>query len=418
MNIDLTFEYIALSIALGAIFGLENEYRMQKGVKIFMGLRTSIFIALLGDIFAIFYEILNSSAIIIAGFAVMIAFSSAIYFEKSAKTKNPGATTYISSMVLFLSGMLVGLGYYQYSIVIVILITAISFYKREFLYFVNSIKKSEMIAAINLLIISFVILPLLPNTYMGPYGFFNPFQFWLLVALVGTVFFLQYAILRISKSGLLVSTFIGSLITGTTITFALISLGNKFKKLGKAVVYNVIVVANIPMVLIQALLIIYIVTLSSKIVYYMLPVTAVSVISLMAIYVIGKKDINKKAERPNSPFPLVKTLEFAAVFFVVLSVSRIVAVVAPNLLVVDMFLSALANIVGAAFALGTLFLGHEISASYTAMLLGISVFAAIIEKGFIGLIAKDKSTRKGIFGYSMIVGLALLITLFVQYHGI
>ncbi len=418
MNIDLTFEYIALSIALGAIFGLENEYRMQKGVKIFMGLRTSIFIALLGDIFAIFYEILNSSAIIIAGFAVMIAFSSAIYFEKSAKTKNPGATTYISSMVLFLSGMIVGLGYYQYSIVIVILITAISFYKREFLYFVNSIKKSEMIAAINLLIISFVILPLLPNTYMGPYGFFNPFQFWLLVALVGTVFFLQYAILRISKSGLLVSTFIGSLITGTTITFALISLGNKFKKLGKAVVYNVIVVANIPMVLIQALLIIYIVTLSSKIVYYMLPVTAVSVISLMAIYVIGKKDINKKAERPNSPFPLVKTLEFAAVFFVVLSVSRIVAVVAPNLLVVDMFLSALANIVGAAFALGTLFLGHEISASYTAMLLGISVFAAIIEKGFIGLIAKDKSTRKGIFGYSMVVGLLLLITMFLQYHGI
>lgn len=418
MNLDLTFEYIVLSIALGAIFGLENEYRMQKGVKIFMGFRTSIFIALLGNLFALFYEVFNSSTIIIAGFAVMIAFSSAIYFEKSAKTKDPGATTYISSMILFLSGMLVGIGYYQYAIVIVILITAISFYKREFLYFINSIKKSEMIAAINLLIISFVILPLLPNTYMGPYNFFNPFQFWLLVALVGTVFFIQYMILRISKSGLLISTVIGSLITGTTITFALISLGNRFKKLGKAVVYNVIVAANIPMVLIQALLIIYIVTLSDKIVYYMLPITAVSVISLLAIYLIGKKEINKKAERPDNPFPLIKTLEFAAVFFLVLSISRIVAVVAPNLLIVDMFLSALANIVGAAFALGTLFLGHEISASYTAMLLGISVFAAIIEKGFIGLIAKDKSTRRGIFGYSMVVGLLLLITMFLQYHGI
>ena len=418
MNLDLTFEYIVLSIALGAIFGLENEYRMQKGVRIFMGFRTSIFIALLGNLFALFYEVFNSSTIIIAGFAVMIAFSSAIYFEKSAKTKDPGATTYISSMILLLSGMLVGIGYYQYAIVIVILITAISFYKREFLYFINSIKKSEMIAAINLLIISFVILPLLPNTYMGPYNFFNPFQFWLLVALVGTVFFIQYMILRISKSGLLISTVIGSLITGTTITFALISLGNRFKKLGKAVVYNVIVAANIPMVLIQALLIIYIVTLSDKIVYYMLPITAVSVISLLAIYLIGKKEINKKAERPDNPFPLVKTLEFAAVFFLVLSISRIVAVVAPNLLIVDMFLSALANIVGAAFALGTLFLGHEISASYTAMLLGISVFAAIIEKGFIGLIAKDKSTRRGIFGYSMVVGLLLLITMFLQYHGI
>ncbi len=139
---------------------------------------------------------------------------------------------------------------------------------------------------------------------------------------------------------------------------------------------------------------------------------------MLAIYLIGKKEINKKAERPDNPFPLVKTLEFAAVFFLVLSISRIVAVVAPNLLIVDMFLSALANIVGAAFALGTLFLGHEISASYTAMLLGISVFAAIIEKGFIGLIAKDKSTRRGIFGYSMVAGLLLLITMFLQYHGI
>ena len=418
MNIDPTFEYIVLSIALGAVFGLENEYRMQQGVKIFMGFRTSIFLALFGDIFAIFYNIFGYAPILIAGFSAMLIFSTAIYVEKNVKTKNPGATTYISSMILFLSGMLVGLGYYQYAIVIVILITAISFYKREFLYFIKSIKKSEIIATINLLIIAFVVLPLLPNTYMGPYNFFNPSQFWLLVSLVGTVFFLQYVILRISKSGLLASTVIGSLITGTTITFALISLGNRFKKIGKAVVYNIVVAANIPMVLIQALLIIYLVTFSSKIVYYMLPVVSISMISLLLLYMKGRKEINLKTEKPDNPFPIVKTLEFAAVFFVVLSVSRIVGTIAPNLLIVDMFLAALANIVGASFALGTLYLGHQISASYTAMLLGISIFAAIIEKGFIGLVAKDKNTRKMIFGYSMIVGAALLVTIFIQFHGI
>ncbi len=418
MNVDVTFEYIILAVALGAIYGLENEYRMQKGSRIFLGFRTSIFIALFGAIFSLFYRVLKYPPIIIAGFAAMLVLSTALYLEKSNKTKNPGATTFVSSMILFSSGMLVGLGYYEYAIVIVILITAISFYKREFLYFIKSIERSEMIAAINLLIISFVILPLLPNQYMGPYNFFNPFQFWLLVALVGSVFFLQYAILKVSKSGLLISTIIGSLITGTTITFALISLGNKFKKLGKAVTYNIVVAANMPMILIQALLVIYVFTLSSKILYYMIPVTSVSIISLLVIYLIGRKDMNTKAEKSNNPFPLIKTLEFAAVFFVVLSVSRIIAAVAPNLLVVDMFFSALANIVGAAFALGTLFLGHQISASYTAMLLGIAIFAAIIEKGFIGLISKDKNTRRGVFGYSMLAGLLVLVTLVVQYHGI
>lgn len=418
MNIDIVFEYIALSIALGAVFGLENEYRMQKGAKIFLGFRTSIFITLLGTLFGVFYSLFNYMPILVAGFATMLVFTTAIYIEKNQITKNPGATTYISSMILFLSGMLVGLGYYDYAIIIVILITAISFYKREFLYFINSIRKSEMIAALNLLIIAFVILPLLPNKYMGPYDFFNPFQFWLLVALVGSVFFLQYAILRISKSGLLLSTAIGALITGTTITFVLISLGNKFKNIGKAVAYNIVVTANIPMVLIQALLIIYILTFSSKIVYYMTPIVLVSIISLLLVYIKGRKYMSIKSERPKTPFPLVKTLEFAVVFFIVLSVSRIVGAVAPNLLVVDMFLAALANIVGAAFALGTLYVNHQISASYTAMLLGISIFAAVIEKGFIGLISKNKETRRLVFGYSMTVGLALLVTLFIQYHGI
>ncbi len=418
MNIDTTLGYVILAAALGAVYGLENEYRMQQGAKIFLGFRTSIFIALLGDMFGLFYGIFGSTAILISGFAAMLVLSSAMYIEKSANTHNPGATTYVSSMILFMSGLLVGLGYYEYAIVIAILITSISFYKREFLYFITSIKKSEMIAAINLLVISFVILPLLPNSYMGPYSFFNPFQFWLIVALVGTVFFLQYTMLRLFKSGLLASTVIGSLITGTMITFALVSLGNRFKNIGKAVVYNAVVAANVPMILIQALLVIYLSTLSTDILYYMIPVTSVSMISLLVIYIIGRKDINAKTMKPDNPFPLAKTLKFAVVFFAVLSVSRIIATVAPNLLVLDMFLSALANIVGAAFALGTLFLDHQITASYAAMLLGVSIFAAVIEKAFIGLIAKDRYVKKGIFGYSMAVGLLILVTLIVQYHGI
>jgi hypothetical protein len=150
----------------------------------------------------------------------------------------------------------------------------------------------------------------------------------------------------------------------------------------------------------------------------MTPIVLVSIISLLIVYIKGRKYMSIKSERPNTPFPLVKTLEFAIVFFIVLSVSRIVGAVAPNLLVVDMFLAALANIVGAAFALGSLYLNHQISASYTAMLLGISIFAAVIEKGFIGLISKNKETRRLVFSYSMTVGLALLVTLFIQYHGI
>ncbi len=412
------FEYLILAVLLGTIFGLENEYRMQHGAKIFVGLRTSIFIALLGYIFADLYNIFANVGIIIAGIATMLTIASSTYITKSIVHRSLGATTYVSSIILFTAGMLAGLGYYEYAVVITILITAISFYKREFLNFIHSIKRTELIAAINLMIIALVILPFLPDQDMGPYGFFNPFQFWLIVTLIGIVFFVQYLVLRIRKDSMLLSSIVGSLISGTTITFGLLSLGNKVKKIAKQVVYNSVFSANVMMILVQVLLVIYIATQSAVVVFDIIPVLFVSLSSMFVVYMIGRKNFNTAAGRPKTPFPLVKTLQFAVLFFVIISVGKIIAIVAPGLLTADVVVSALANMIGTMFTVGSLIAHGNISASYSAFLIGVSISAGIMEKGFLGLLSKDRYTRTRIFSYSIVIGVLVLMTAYIQFYGI
>ncbi len=412
------YEYLLISILLGAIFGLENEYRMQHGAKIYFGLRTSIFVAMLGYIFADLYYLFSSVSIIITGFAIMTVIVTASYLVKSFKKDLLGMTTYVSSLILFTAGILTGLGYYEFAIILTILITAISFYKRELLNFIHLIKRSELIAAINLMIIALVILPILPNHNIGPYDFFNPFQFWLIVTVVGMVFFVQYLILRARKRSFFLSSIVGSMISGTTITFSLLNLGNRVRRLSKQVVYNSIFSANIVMILVQVLFIIYIATRSTALMIDLLPVSVISLGSMMVVFLIGRKNLNTTNQKPSTPFPLVKSLEFAAVFFVIISVGKIIAAVAPGLLPADVFVSSLANVIGTMFTIGTLTTHNVVNANYAAFLVGLSIAAGVIEKGFIGLISKSKYVRNRMFVYSIVIGLLILLTSYIQFYGI
>ena len=420
MVVDLpSLIYLMLAVALGSIVGLENEYRMQSGTKIYLGLRTCIFISLLGYIFALLYIISGSSpALLIAGAAVITIIATSIYLAKSNLIRNPGATTFIATFMVFTSGLLVGLGYYEYAIVLSVLAAAISFYKREFLEVILKIKRNELLAIINILLVAFVILPLLPDTYIGPYSFFNPFEFWLIVATMGTVFFLQYIFLRVSKYGLLLSSVIGSVITGTAVAFSLVKLANKIKNGTKTLFYNIMFSANTPMILIQACLFLYLTTLSSAILYYALPAIAISLAAMTILFYAGRKNLNGFVKTKTSPFPLVSILEFAAIFFVIFTVSRIVTIVAPQYLALTFFASALANVAGSAFSLGFAFIHGTISAQYAGFLLGLIISAGLLSKTFVGLISPSKDLKTRLITYSLLIGIATFLAAAIPYYGI
>ena len=72
-------QYLLLAVAIGIIVGLENEYRMYQGAKIYLGLRTSIFLSLLGYFFAVLYFVTSDTLTLLAGIGTITVYATAGY---------------------------------------------------------------------------------------------------------------------------------------------------------------------------------------------------------------------------------------------------------------------------------------------------------------------------------------------------
>jgi uncharacterized membrane protein (DUF4010 family) len=84
----------------------------------------------------------------------------------------------------------------------------------------------ELWSALTLLAMSFIVLPLLPNRAIGPYGLFNPYEVWLLTIAMAGVSFAAYAGIRLMgpTRGVLVASAVGALVSSTAVTLYLARL--------------------------------------------------------------------------------------------------------------------------------------------------------------------------------------------------
>lgn len=70
------------------------------------------------------------------------------------------------------------------------------------------------------MLVVFVVLPLLPDQGMGPYGALNPRRLWLVVVITGSISFAGYVLARLvgERRGPLVTALVGSLVSSTAVT--------------------------------------------------------------------------------------------------------------------------------------------------------------------------------------------------------
>ncbi|MCW1294018.1 MAG: DUF4010 domain-containing protein [Candidatus Parvarchaeota archaeon] len=411
--------YLFLALALGSIVGLENEYRKSKGVRIFLGLRTSIFVALLGYLFGFLFITLNNLLILITGFGVISVIASLMYVEKTNIFKSPTATTFVSTLILFIIGVLTAMGIYLYAIIVTVLVAALSFYKIEMEEFVANITRTELIATLNLLIIALVVLPILPNYPIGPYDIFNPFQFWEIVVIVAVIFFIQYFASKLIRSGFFLSSLVGGIVSGTTIILIILRLSNQLKQKTKALILNGLFSSNFMMIITQIIFVFFLVTYSVTTLVYFLPVTITFFILMMFPLIKYKKNVSEEIKIKRNPLPLLPIFEFALILFVVMMAADIAIKTIPQLLPATIFIASFANVIAASLTVGLLLTSHHITAAYAALLLGLELIAAVLEKGIIGLLSKNKPFRRAMFIYSTIFSVILSAVAYTSFaYGI
>ena len=92
--------------------------------------------------------------------------------------------------------------------------------KTEIHGLVQKLQANELDAALKLLLISVVMLPLLPNERMGPEGALNPREIWWMVVMIASISFVGYFAIRVAgaRKGILFTSLFAGLSSSTALT--------------------------------------------------------------------------------------------------------------------------------------------------------------------------------------------------------
>lgn len=92
--------------------------------------------------------------------------------------------------------------------------------KEEIHGWVHKLKAHELDAALKLLAISVVLLPLLPNQQMGPGNIINPREIWWMVVMIASISFVGYFAMRVAgtSKGIIFTSLFAGLSSSTALT--------------------------------------------------------------------------------------------------------------------------------------------------------------------------------------------------------
>jgi uncharacterized membrane protein (DUF4010 family) len=207
---------LAVALGIGLMIGAERERRKGRGPsRAPAGIRTFTIASLAGAVSLIAGNELVF-AIVTAGVAALAAVS---YWRTRARERDPGLTTEIA---LVLTTLLGGLATQQPALAAGLgVVVALLLWSRTWLHrFVRKVlTEDELEDALIFAGATLVVLPILPDRAMGPFGALNPHAIWILVILIMAIGGAGYLAVRIlgTRAGLplagLASGFISSTAT-------------------------------------------------------------------------------------------------------------------------------------------------------------------------------------------------------------
>ena len=208
------------SLAIGLLIGLERERRSSAKA----GLRTFALVALLGTLSGLLAEKTGSGWILSAGLLSVGAMIIAAYINRPDDAGDSGTTSVVAILVCFCLGAAVWFGYGTLAVMLGIATTVLLYFKAELHGLSNQLTSKDLISILQFAVLSFVILPILPDRNYGPYEALNPYQAWLMVVLVSGVSLAGYAALRLAgpQHGAPMMGLLGGLVssTATTVIFS------------------------------------------------------------------------------------------------------------------------------------------------------------------------------------------------------
>lgn len=223
-ELDLSMR-LAVAFAIGLMVGIERGWK-ARGVEDngrAAGLRTFGLAGLMGGICGILAAPLGVGFVGIAFLAFSAAFGAFSWLE--ARTRATlSATTLIAGMLTFLLGVMATLADVTLAIAAAVSMTVLLALRTQLHAWIARVTWEEIRAGLILMVMSFLLLPLLPNRPVDPWGVINLHEIWLMAIMMALISLIGYVAVRIFGDllGVIVTAAAGGLAssTVTTLTFA------------------------------------------------------------------------------------------------------------------------------------------------------------------------------------------------------
>jgi len=212
-----------LALVLGFLIGLQREMHTIYSNKTqdFGGARTFSMISLFGFLsawFSTFFPYFFLIAAVVMGLLLIAA-----YVVNSVSISEKGATTEFAALVTFVIGGMLNFSLPIFSVFITIIVLFVLNIKDTVREYEQTITKKDLSAAILFMIMTFVILPILPDKTIDPMGLVNLYRIWVMVVLVAGISFFGYIAIRIlgSTHGIGVAGLFGGLVSSTAVAMSM-----------------------------------------------------------------------------------------------------------------------------------------------------------------------------------------------------
>ncbi|MEU3645274.1 DUF4010 domain-containing protein [Lentzea sp. NPDC034063] len=224
MDTVVALGHLATALAIGLLLGVEREHDNAHNSTRPAGSRTFPLIALAGAVSAVLSPV---------ALGVALAAVAALVIAWYVRTSEPGATTEIAAIATFLLG---ALAWHRPELAVPVGVAAAALLaaKRPLHRFARKVVSDQDVRdAMILFVVAFVVLPLLPNRPLGPYGVLNPARVWWLVIAVTVIGWAGYVAARAfgERWGLLVTGFAGGFVSGSATTAV---MARKYRTVGAA----------------------------------------------------------------------------------------------------------------------------------------------------------------------------------------
>jgi uncharacterized membrane protein (DUF4010 family) len=264
-----TLPQFLTSLAIGLLIGLERERTPSAKA----GLRTFALVAIFGTMSALLSTKLGSPWLLIAGLLAVAGMIIAAYLNKPGepllqgqdRENDPGTTTVIALLLCYGLGAMIWYGLAKLAVMLAIGVTALLYFKPELRGMSQRLTRSDLVAVLQFSVLTFIVLPILPDQSYGPYHAFNPYQAWLMVVLISGISLAGYTALHTvgTRYGAPLLGFLGGLVSSTATTL-LYAKNSKSNQTMVHLAASVIVIAS--MVVLLRLLVV-----SAVVAYGMLP---------------------------------------------------------------------------------------------------------------------------------------------------